>query len=158
MAYSREITNWELGSRLLHSKPFILSEIPLAWSSGVTLWAKHFSGLELGFLKEAKTKQNQKQIKQPQQKTLFAGPPSAGNDSFNKKTSLDLWGLWPVYNIIVTLLAKIHRGSCQTPDDSGMGFTGLSKNSLLYWLSDGSPLRITSRSNHTVPGITAFTI
>lgn len=44
----RETASWEFGSWLLHLKPFILSEIPLAGISGVTLWAIHFSGTELG--------------------------------------------------------------------------------------------------------------
>lgn len=134
-------------------KPFILSEIPLAWSSGVTLWVIHFSSLEFVF------KPNQKQIKQPQQKTLFAGPPSAESDSFKKRFSHDLWRLWPALWYYSHSLAKFAEEVARLLVTGGdVGFTGLGKDSLSNWLSDCSSFRITSHSNHMVPGVTNFAI
>lgn len=62
-----------------------------------------------------------------------------------------------LYDIIVTLLAKSAKEAARLLiTGAGMGFTGLGEDSLPNWLSDYSPFRITSHSNHTVPGVTDF--
>lgn len=62
-----------------------------------------------------------------------------------------------LYDIIVTLLAKSAEEAARLLiTGGGVGFTGLGEDSLPNWLSDYSPFRITSHSNHMVPGVTDF--
>lgn len=115
--------------------------------------------------KKSKTKQNQNQIKQPQQKTLFAGPPSAENDSFKKKFSLDLWVLWPALWYYSHSVGKICRVSCQAPDHRGWcGFYRTRRglpSQLAQWLQsfqNNQSLKAHSARGHRFPRVNLCTL